>query len=138
MSFQINSVILAGNITKDPEVKKTTSDKSYCFITIAQNQKKADGSNKAIFLPATVWGQAAEFLGKYAHKGDNVHVEGSLSPNTIEAGDKKLTTLSVNINKVQITNSKGTRTATAEEAKPEVAQEDPFGTVDLSSDDLPF
>ena len=139
MALQINKVELAGNITKDPELRKSNSGVSYCFLTIAQNQKGADGNNKSTFIGVTVWRQAAEFLCKYAHKGDNIWVEGSLAPNVIEVGDKKYTTLNVNVRETQIASSKGAKSATIEEGKaaPEVV-EDAFSGVDLSSDDLPF
>lgn len=70
----MNIVALSGRLVKDVETKKTKNGKEYCDFTIAVNKYK-DGAN---FINVQSWNATANYLGKYAKKGNMVIVEGSL------------------------------------------------------------
>lgn len=70
----MNIVALNGRLVKDVEVKVTKNGKKYCDFTVAVNKYK-DGAN---FINVQSWNATADFLGKYAKKGNMVVVEGSL------------------------------------------------------------
>lgn len=76
----INKVILAGRMTKEPELRKTQSNKSVLNFTVACNRKfkNENGESEADFINCIAWGQSAEYLSGYAHQGDLIGVEGSI------------------------------------------------------------
>lgn len=83
--ININSVVLIGRITKDPqtelELRKTQSNISVMQFTIAVNRNfKPEGSDKpdADFIQCIAWRQSADFLHMYGHKGDILSVEGRI------------------------------------------------------------
>lgn len=65
-----NTTILVGRITKDIELKYTTSNKAVIRVMLAVNNGKDDTT----FLPITVFGQMAETTHKYCKKGDLIGV----------------------------------------------------------------
>ena len=77
----INRVVLVGRLTKDVEVRKTTTGLSVASFTVAcdrRGQKNPDGSSQADFINCTAWRQSADFLGQYARKGAMLGVEGRI------------------------------------------------------------
>jgi single-strand DNA-binding protein len=85
----INSVVLIGRLTRDPELRTTTTGKNVCDFTIAvQKQRKpADGSPDADFFRVNCWDKTAEFVSNYLHKGRLVAVEGRLQSRKYVASD---------------------------------------------------
>lgn len=77
----MNKVILVGNLTADPEIKKMQDGTARCSFRIAvqRNFKNAQGNRDADFISITVWRQLAELCGKYLQKGRKVCVVGRLS-----------------------------------------------------------
>ena len=73
----LNRVILIGRLTKDIEIKKTNSGLSVTSFTVAVNRRTSNG-NEADFINCTAWRNTADFLGKYASKGNLVSVEGRI------------------------------------------------------------
>lgn len=74
-----NKVILVGNLTADPELKQTTSGASVCNFTLAVNRRFAKQGEQAVdFINICTWRASAEFVGKYARKGNSLLVCGSL------------------------------------------------------------
>lgn len=66
----MNNYTCVGRITKDIELKYTTSNKAVIRVMIAVNNGKDDTT----FLPITVFGQMAETTHKYCKKGDLIGV----------------------------------------------------------------
>ena len=67
----INKVILVGRITKDPEVKYTTSNNAVSTFTLAVPRLFSDtsGEKTTDFIQCVAWRKQAENLGKYVKKG---------------------------------------------------------------------
>ena len=76
----INSVVLVGRLTRDPEARTTTSGKSVVNFSIAVTKrfKPQDGSPDADFFNIVAWGNTADFVVNYLGKGRLVAVEGRL------------------------------------------------------------
>lgn len=70
----MNSVILIGRLTADPEVGYTQSQKAVCKFTLAVDRAK-EGAD---FIRIVVWDKQAENVGKYLHKGSKCAVNGSI------------------------------------------------------------
>lgn len=76
---QINSLIISGRLTADPEVKEVvTRDlrKTVCNVSIATDIGWGD-NKKSLFLDCTAWGKTAEMIGKL-HTGSPVIFEGRI------------------------------------------------------------
>ena len=83
MSTSINNVVLVGRLTKDPELRKTSTGTSVCQFTCACDRKnyskdKQDNQQTADFISCVAWRQKADFLANYATKGTLIGVEGSI------------------------------------------------------------
>jgi single-strand DNA-binding protein len=85
----INSVVLIGRLTRDPELRTTTTGKSVCDFSIAVNKrsKPTDGSSDADFFRVNCWEKTAEYVSNYLHKGRLVAVEGRLQSRKYQAQD---------------------------------------------------
>ena len=96
MSNSINSAVLAGRITIDPELRKTQSGKSVCSFTLACDRPKAkDGESSADFISCVAWNQSADYLCAYAHTGDLIGIQGSIQTRSYDdqtSGQRKYVT----------------------------------------------
>lgn len=91
----MNKVFLAGNLTRDPEVRYTPSGSAVADLNMAINRvyTSASGEQKeeACFVSVVVWGKQAETCGEYLSKGSPVLVEGALQFDQwqTESGEKR-------------------------------------------------
>lgn len=85
----MNKVILVGRLTRDPEVKNTTTGKAVATFTLAVDRrfKNKDGQKEADFVPIVVWGKQAEFAGQYLSKGSQIGISGRLQVRSYDAQD---------------------------------------------------
>lgn len=77
-----NRVILAGNLTRDPELRYTPSGTAVCSFDLAINSFYTDKAGAkqedAVFVPITVWKRQAELCAEYLKKGRPVLIEGRI------------------------------------------------------------
>ena len=77
-----NKVILMGNLTRDVELKYTSTQTAVTEITLAINDRKKgqDGQwqEETTFVDVTLWGRTAEIADQYLGKGSGVMIEGRL------------------------------------------------------------
>ena len=85
----INRVVLIGRLTRDPELRTTSTGKNVCDFSIAVTKKfkPSDGSPDADFFRVNAWDKTAEFVANYLHKGRLVAVEGRLQSRKYTASD---------------------------------------------------
>lgn len=78
----INKVILAGNLTRDPETKYFANERCSCSFGLAINRRYrgADGETKedVTYVDIEAWGRTAELVGQNCTKGSSVLIEGRL------------------------------------------------------------
>jgi single-strand DNA-binding protein len=78
----INRVILTGNLTRDPELRSTSTGTSVCSLRIANNtrQKDANGewADRAHYFSVTVFGAQGENCARFLSKGRPVAIDGRL------------------------------------------------------------
>jgi single-strand DNA-binding protein len=90
---QLNSILIEGNLTRDPEFTTTKSDKAVCNFSIANNRsyKKNDKQEKEVsFFDVEVWNGLADTCRTYLKKGRGVRIVGRLKQNrwvNSESGD---------------------------------------------------
>src|SRR3989344_3419267 len=80
--YSLNRAMLLGNVTRDPEVRQTTSGQTVCSFGVATNRAWTDASGakqeQAEFHNIVAWGKLAEICRQYMTKGRKVYVEGRL------------------------------------------------------------
>lgn len=76
----LNNITIMGNITRDPELRRTQSGTSVLTMTVAveRDYKGQDGKKETDFIDCVFWGKTAEYAAKYFTKGRRVVVNGSL------------------------------------------------------------
>ena len=92
----LNKVLLIGNLTHDPELRRIPSGTAVVTLRMAVNEsfksKTGEAVEKAIFLDVDVWGRQAETCQQYLSKGSPVLIEGRLQMDTWddkETGQKR-------------------------------------------------
>ena len=85
----MNKTILIGNLTKDIDLKKTTSGIAVATFTVAVQRKfkNADNEYESDFINCVAWRNTAEFVHKYFTKGEKIAVIGSIQTRNYEASD---------------------------------------------------
>jgi single-strand DNA-binding protein len=150
----INRTVLVGRLTKDPELKYTSSNIAYARFTIAVNRTFAGptGEREADFIQCIAWRRQAENLARFVKKGSLVGVEGRIQTGSYDDkdGNRKYTT-DVVCDSVQFLEPKNqddtepsytpreTRSYnnnSYQERQPQKKQNTP--SIDVSEDDLPF
>lgn len=105
----LNTVIIMGRLTADPELQHTLDGTAYCSVRIAvdRDSKSRDGKRRTDFINAVAWKGSAEFLSKYFQKGRMICVLGRLQSRTYEAKDgTKREATEINISSVYFADSK--------------------------------
>ena len=151
----INRVVLVGRLTRDPELRKTTSGASVASFTLAidNRMKGPNGEKTTSFIPCTAWNQQAENACKYTHKGSLVGVEGRLNQRSYDSKDgRRVSVIEVICDSCQFLERKDDSSPSLVEptsgdvgyhADPEPEMEtEPesknVSSIDVTDDDLPF
>ena len=93
-----NKVQLIGNLGMDPEVKSLSNGNKVVNFTLATSEyfKDAQGNRKqdTQWHRVVAWGQLANIIESYVHKGSQVAVEGKLVHRSFETktGERKFVT----------------------------------------------
>ena len=80
-----NKVILMGNLTRDPEVRSTSSGQSVTALGLATNRTYTVGGpggekkEEVTFIDVDFWGKRGEVIAQYLKKGDPIFIEGRLN-----------------------------------------------------------
>ena len=123
----MNKCVLVGRLTKDPEIKTTSSDKKYCNFTIAVDRpfKDANGQRQADFINCVAWNQTAVFIQKYFKKGYRIGVSGSIQTRTFEdnEGTKHFVT------EVLVSEAEFVESGNSKKDEEPSAPEEPVGTL---------
>lgn len=123
----LNSVILIGRLTNNPELKQTTSGKSVVTYTLAVDRIQ---KGEADFISCVAWEKTAEFMSKYLKKGSKIAIQGRIQTRTYDRQDgSKAYVTEVVSDKVEFCEAKG-------ETKP--SEEPNFENIDVNADNLPF
>ncbi len=162
----MNKVVLVGRLTRDPEIRTSSSGMQIASFSLAVNRnfRNKEGNIEADFINVVVFGKQAENVGKYITKGQMLGVEGRIQTRNYDAqdGTKRYVTEVVADN-VEFLSSKNSGNSASNDApvnayvdttssfyvdEPskdngvDISTEDPFknfgSEVALSDDDLPF
>lgn len=151
----INKVVLVGRLTKDINLRKTSSNLSTCTFTLACNRRYSSNQQNgptADFINCVAWRQSADYLAQYASKGSIVGVEGRITTRNYEGQNGKVYVTEVTCDNVTLigsnrnnntvnTSNNQTFTPSSEPTYSENDFDEEFSntpSLDISSDDLPF
>lgn len=138
----INSVNVTGRFTKNPELKKTTTGKSYCTFALAINEgKNREGYDVAQFPTFIAWNKAAENIYQYMRKGSRIGITGKIQTDSWDKSDgTKGYRTNILVEKYGFLDSKKDSNENSEFGAGATAQEEnlPSEAMDISNDDLPF
>ncbi len=76
MAKSVNQVILMGRLTRDPEMRTTTTGKNIASFSIAVDRQGQD--DQADFFDITAWEKLGELVSQYLTKGRRCLVQGRL------------------------------------------------------------
>lgn len=160
----MNKALLIGRLTKDPELRATSTGRNVCQFSIVVNRNftNANGEREADFINCVVWDKQAENLVKYQKKGNQIAVDGRIQTRNYEDKDgKRVYVTEILANNISFLDSKGTNTSSNDfNSLPEPPREDsvsssnmnnmetvsvdkdPFeafgDSIEISDNDLPF
>lgn len=123
----MNTIIIMGRLTADPELRQTQSGLSVTSFTVAVDRSfvKQGEERQTDFINVVAWNKTAEFVSKWFTKGQMIAVQGSLQIRSYEDKEgKKRTAAEVIANNVSFCGGK--------------QQKDVVDTDEVVFDDLPF
>lgn len=87
-----HTLIIVGNLGKDPEMRYTPSGQAVTSFPVASNRKYTSSNgeqvNETIWFRISAWGKQAEICNQYLKKGSKVLVEGRLTPDKTTGGPR--------------------------------------------------
>ena len=107
----MNKVFLSGNLTRDPEIKRTPNGKAYTRIGIAVQRRFKNpntGQYDVDFFTLVAWERTAEFIGRYLRKGSRILVEGSLRTSNYEKDGVKHYNTEIWVDNIEFAGAKRT------------------------------
>jgi single-strand DNA-binding protein len=91
MAGSLNKAMLIGNLTRDPEMRQTTSGQNVTSFSLATNRNWKDASGQkqeqVEYHNVVAWGKLAEICGQYLQKGKKVYIDGRLQTRDWEGKD---------------------------------------------------
>ena len=143
----INRVVLVGRLTRDPELRKTTSGNAVATFTVAIDNrlKNPDGSKSTSFIPCVVFGERSDVVTKFARKGMLVGVEGRISQRSyLKADSSKATVFEIVCDSVQFLEKRESipneevEIPPFDDVAPIADDTKNLDSIEITDDDLPF
>ncbi|MCR4278322.1 MAG: single-stranded DNA-binding protein [bacterium] len=155
--MNLNRAMIIGNLTRDPELRTTTTGQNVCNFSIATssqwNDAQGQKQERVEYHNIVAWGRLAEICGQYLAKGRKVYLEGRLQTREWEAqdGSKKSRTEIVAENMIMLSSppaggagaTNESAPAVKQTANPVVASSEPVidqgtGEEEIRIEDIPF
>jgi len=137
---ELNNFVIAGNLTKDPVFRQTTTGTPVVNFSIASNRKYRDSSNQWLedvcYVGIVAWNRLAESCRARLKKGDAVLIDGELQSRTWKTNDGfNRSVVEIKARRIQFLNKKGriaevvaeeSQGAPRHEEEPAVIEDDSF------------
>ena len=134
----MNKVFLIGRLTRDPELRYTSSNLPVATFTVAVNRNFANqaGEREADFINIVVWRKQAENVKNYLNQGSQVAIDGRLQTRSYDGEDgKKRYVTEVQVERIEFLGSKSDGQTETKESNP---YEEFGNAIEISDDELPF
>ena len=145
--MSINRVVISGNITRDPDLRRTQQGMAILTIGVAVNDRKKnpqtnEWEDRVNFVDCTVFGKRAESLSERLSKGMKVAIEGKLRYSQWEREGQKRSKLEVAVDEIEFMSrnqNQGRSNQGYDDYHQNVRrQQDAYAQNDLYDDDCPF
>ena len=156
--MSINTVVLVGRLTKDVDLRYTSTGTAVGTFSLAVNRQFTNqaGEREADFINCVIWRKSAENFANFTRKGALVGITGRIQTRNYEGNDgKRVYVTEIVADNFTLLEPKQTTEQRPRESTRERQQEqkrstyndfnnapDPFGghgeSIDISDDDLPF
>ena len=138
----LNSFNAIGRLVADVDLKQTPNGKAVASFNVAiqRDRKDNNGEYQADFLPVVAWNQSAEYLAKYANKGDLISLSGRIQTRNYENQQgQRVYVTEVIAQTVQVV-AKSKNNQDQSQGNNQNYGNDIFGgtSMDIDPDDLPF
>ena len=137
----MNKAIISGRLTREPDVRYTTTGKVVCQFTLAVDRPftNQDGQKEADFINIVVWGKIAELCGNSLAKGHRALVEGRLQLRSYDGKDgAKRYVTEVVANSVEFLERKGYTPGNGSANSAQPSPMDGFATAEFGDEEIPF
>src|SRR5690625_1931360 len=137
----MNRVVLAGRLTKDPELRYTPNGNAVANFTIAINRpyRNQQGEQEADFINCVAWRKQAENLANYMRKGSLVGVDGRIQTRSYENQEgRRVFVTEVLAEHITFLESKNEMQQTQQAQTESNPFENEGEEVDVGEGDLPF
>ncbi len=145
--MSINRVLISGNITRDPDLRRTQGGMAILTIGVAVNDRRKNNQGEwedhANFVDCTVFGKRAESLSDRLYKGMKVAIEGKLRYSQWERDGQKRSKLEVAVDEIEFmsrnqqSQNRGNQGGYDDYHQDVKRQQDAYAN-DLYDDDCPF
>jgi len=101
----LSIAVLVGRLTRDAELKYTSSGQAICHFSVATSTRRKKGdqwADEASFWDVDLWGKQGESLNQYLTKGKLVAVEGTMRQDRWEKDGQTRIKVIVSANSVQL------------------------------------
>lgn len=139
----INRVILTGRLTRDVELRYTSSGVAAGTFSLAVNRQftNSNGDREADFINCVIWRKSAENFANFTHKGSLVGIDGRLQTRNYENQQgQRVYVTEVVVDNFSLLEKRASDNSNANQTQSKPA--DPFEgkgqAIDISDDDLPF
>lgn len=104
--MSINRVVISGNLTRDPEMRATTSGMQVLSFGVAVNDRRrnpqtGEWEDYPNFVDCTMFGTRAEAVSRYLSKGSKVAIEGKLRYSSWERDGQRRSKLEVIVDEIE-------------------------------------
>ena len=137
----INNVTLVGRLTRDPELRYTTSNVAVATFNLAVNRnfKGANGEREADFINCMIWRKQAELFAEWCKKGNLVGITGRIQTRSYDNQQGKrvyVTEVVAETFQLLEKHDNSANQSNIEEQMP--ASFGATNPLDISDDDMPF
>lgn len=142
----INSTVLTGRLTKEPEIRYSQSGTAFANGTLAvgRSYPNRDGQREADFIRISASGKRAETFANNFHKGELMGVEGSIKTGSYEKNGQTVYTTEVDVSRFTFLTPKNNNAQNGQQGgysqnQGTPAPQGPYdGGIDITDSDLPF
>lgn len=107
----VNKAIIVGNLTKDPELKSTTTGRKVVSFSMATNKnwkdRQGNKQESVEYHNCVAWGRTAEVIAEYAKKGQKLYIEGFLQTRSWEKDGVKRYSTEIVVDIMQLGSKPG-------------------------------
>jgi|SRR5215213_11276226 len=144
MAVTFNQVTLAGNLTRDPELRFTNDGVPVCQIGLAVNDPYSK-NDRVDFFDISIWRELGESVANYKKKGDPILLTGRLRYRTWDAQDgSKRSKVDVEATQVQFlygpegSPQRSSQQRGSSQGRQNQTQQDSGDFSDADFEDIPF